>query len=451
MVSVQRSKRLSLVLLAAAPVTSCTVADLPSSAPDASSAPHASPLSDASPASDASALDSSSAPDGPDDGPRQDEGPDAGENEAQADVEDSGSVAEGDCLPNDTRCADNAVETCGPDGQWGTAVACPSGESCSGGACIAIPSCQDNGPGRSDCGAMGNESCCASLEVPGGTYDRTYVNSGDGGTAESDPATVSAFRLDKYAVTAGRFRPFVSAVLPPDGGAGWMPPAGSGKHVHLNGGQGLVNVGDDPGIAYETGWVASDDSNVAPTTAHLDAAVEATWTPSVGDSETLPINFINWWEAYAFCIWDGGFLPSEAEWEYAAAGGSEQREYAWGSADPGTNNEYAIFGCNYSGITEATTGVCGTATMNIAPVGTTSAGAALWGQFDMAGNVFQWTLDWFAVYIDPCVDCANLTPGTAREARGGRYNGDLLAPTVRGQFTATDRYTSIGVRCARTP
>ena len=48
------------------------------------------------------------------------------------------------------------------------------------------------------------------------------------------------------------------------------------------------------------------------------------------------MNCVNWFEAYAFCIWDGGFLPSDTEWEYAAAGGSLQREYPWGSTAPGT-------------------------------------------------------------------------------------------------------------------
>ena len=75
----------------------------------------------------------------------------------------------------------------------------------------------------SDCGG---ESCCASLEVPGGTFFRTYVNDGGGPTSEADPATVNAFRLDKYDVTVGRFRQFVGGW---NCGAGWKPARGSGK------------------------------------------------------------------------------------------------------------------------------------------------------------------------------------------------------------------------------
>ena len=99
-----------------------------------------------------------------------------------------------------------------------------------------------------DCGDAGGESCCTSLGVPCGTYYRTYNTAGsltgppDGGWPdEADPATISGFRLDEYDVTVGRFRQFVNAVLPPDGGTGWLPTPGSGKHTHLNGGLGLAN------------------------------------------------------------------------------------------------------------------------------------------------------------------------------------------------------------------
>ena len=77
----------------------------------------------------------------------------------------------------------------------------------------------------------------------------------------------------------------------------------------------------------------------------LTTCAPSTWTPSPvsgsASQENLPINCVDWAEAYAFCIWDGGFLPSEAEWEYAAAGGSLQLDYPWGSAGPGTLNAYA--------------------------------------------------------------------------------------------------------------
>ncbi len=300
-----------------------------------------------------------------------------------------------------------------------------------------------------NCGAggSGSESCCTSLEVEGGTYYRTYTNSGSGPTGEADPATVSTFRLDKYVVTVGRFRQFVSAW---NGGAGWTPPAGSGKHTHLNGGAGL----NANGGGYEPGWVTSDNSNIALTDTNLNCSGPsqgaATWTTTAGSQENLPINCLNWWELYAFCIWDGGFLPSEAEWEYAAAGGSQQREYPWGATEPGTANQYAIYGCYYPD----QSGTCSiTGVTNIAPVGTATLGAGLWGQLDLDGELWEWTLDSYATsYVDPCTDCAHVTVTSGRMARGVGFYGlasGLLPPSRDGALP--DRANSAGVRCARAP
>ncbi len=300
-----------------------------------------------------------------------------------------------------------------------------------------------------NCG-NGTESCCTSLLVDAGSYYRTYTNPGDGGRGESNPASVSSFRLDEYLVTVGRFRQFVAAWAD---GKGWMPSAGSGVHSHLHGGKGLIDVGAaaDAGTAYESGWLASYDPGVTPTDSYLACGKAATWTRTAGLNENLPINCLDWYEAYAFCIWDGGFLPSEAEWEYAAAGGSEQREYPWGSTAPGNASAYAIYGCYYP---PAAGGHCPNAF--VAPVGTATRGGGRWGQLDMGGEVWELVLDWYMSYVDPCDDGAYLQPlTTVRVARGGCYsNADVeLTPPTRPPtgFAPSSRTDVAGVRCARTP
>jgi sulfatase modifying factor 1 len=357
----------------------------------------------------------------------------------------SGTDAGGACAPA-SRCVDDlSVQTCGSDGQWSSAWPCASG-SCDGDACAgattAGPSCAAS---TTLCGAT-SESCCTSLEVPGGTFYRTYTNDGDGGTGEADPAWVSGLRLDKYLVTVGRFRQFVAASV-----AGWTPAVGSGKHVHLNSGQGLANSG---GSGYEPGWDDSDTPWLATTEAVWMSNLNCeptyqSWTDTPGSNETLPMNCISWYEAYAFCIWDGGFLPSEAEWEYAAAGGSEQREYPWGSTDAGTGYLYAISGCDYPAGSTGCTGV-----MNLAPVGTAALGAGRWGQLDMAGGLSEWTLDWLAPYVTPCTDCVFLTDYSYRTAHGGSFGADTtdIFPWARDDGDLpTDRDAFYGARCARSP
>jgi sulfatase modifying factor 1 len=321
--------------------------------------------------------------------------------------------------------------------------------ACAQGGCAAPPSCAIAGSGRTDCGSN-KESCCTSPEVPCGAYFRTYTNDGTGATDEDAPALVSGFRLDKYLVTVGRFRQFVQAW---NGGSGYTPAAGSGKHAHLNGGKGLVDAGGSPdggAAAYEPGWLASDDSNLLLTNADLACdPTYATWTPAPGSNENLPMNCVSWYEAYAFCIWDGGFLPSEAEFEYAAAGGSQQREYPWGSNDPAASSGYAIFGC-----ARGTDGGGCTGLGNLAPVGTAVMGAARWGQLDLAGNVSEWNLDVYAPFATPCTDCTALSGGSGRVNRAGSFRSTsvYLQASFRGDLLyATDKTSAFGIRCARKP
>ena len=358
------------------------------------------------------------------------------------------------CTAGSTQCVGNGVETCGPNGQWVEPVACASPTpTCAAGACVDFPSCRMSASGTTDCGAS-HESCCTSLAVPGGTFDTVFDSNGpgssDGGT---DPATVSAFRLDKYLVTVGRFRQYVNYLV----GGGTPPANGSGIHAHLNGGLGLSDS-LDPG-SYETGWDAKDWNSYIPTGTAAASAWNAnlaygTWTGVPGAQENLPI-FASWYQAYAFCIWDGGFLPSQDEWEYAAAGGSQQRYYPWGSTDPGTGNQYAIYGCNYPGGTTCDPNGS-LAVANIAPVGTAVLGAGLWGQLDLVGNVTQWNLDYWTG-VDP-------TGGAVGTNRANLFGTDALGRVLHANLIAYDTTveptwrrdydfpaTVQGFRCARSP
>jgi formylglycine-generating enzyme required for sulfatase activity len=304
------------------------------------------------------------------------------------------------------------------------------------------------GPGVSDCGQNG-ESCCTSPKVPGGTFFRKYTNDGSGATNTADAASISDFRLDKYLVTVGRFRKFVTAW---DQGDGYTPAAGSGKHMHLNNGNGLADSGA-PGTN-EAGWLEEYGKNLNMLNDSLDCESSvSTWTATSGANEKLPMNCVNWFEAYAFCIWDGGFLPSEAEYTYAAAGGTEQRQYPWGSDAPGKTNQYAIYGCNYPD--GAGSGSCKDMA-HIAPVGFAQRGAGKWGHLDLVGNLQEWLLDYFSdSYANPCTDCANLASGSGRAPRDGYFedmNQTLLLSSYRNNgFYPANRFYSYGFRCARTP
>jgi len=341
-----------------------------------------------------------------------------------------------------------------------------------GGTSSAATSCSASGPGLTTCGEGEDESCCASLPVEGGTFSRTYQNNGSGATGEADPATVSTFLLDKYEVTVGRFRKYVEYL---DGG-GAPPVAGSGKHTYLNDGQGLADSGQ-PG-SFEPGWDAAWNSRI-PSGAGAAAqwaelltsggsvggagcATYGSWTDDPDDNEMLPITCTSWYESYAFCIWDGGFLPTEAEWKYAIAGGDEHRMYPWGTTAPGSDNQYAIYDCCYpDGQCSASSGrdTC-TGLVNAAPVGFAELGVGRYGHIDLSGSVWEWLLDRYSNnYVNPCTDCAYLTGNTNNRVLpgGGFHTGlDPYLLSSNRQSVSYDAETyrgdyAVGVRCARSP
>jgi sulfatase modifying factor 1 len=350
------------------------------------------------------------------------------------------------CTPLATSCSGNSVLGCRPDGLWEDAAAACATDACSAGACSGEttdgPSCVGAGVGQADCGSTG-EDCCTSIEVPGGNYHWRGLDGGVSPYLE----TVSGFRLDRYLATVGRFRKFVAAW-----NAGWRPPAGAGKHDRANGGLGLLEIGPpDAGATYESGWLPANDQQVSPTDANLaTCAPFSSWTSSPASTDVLPINCVNWYEALAFCIWDGGFVPTITEWGYAAAGGDEQRPFPWGSTNPGTSSQYAIYDCLYPDGGAQCAGV-----ENIAPVGSAALGAGRFGQLDLVGEVSEWSLD--SLILSPlpaaCVDCVYGGETTVQLFRSYGYKATVaeLSAWTGDYFPPTTRDGSLGFRCARDP
>jgi formylglycine-generating enzyme required for sulfatase activity len=150
------------------------------------------------------------------------------------------------------------------------------------------------------------------------------------------------------------------------------------------------------------------------------------------------------------CISDGGRLPTEAEWNYAAAGGTLQRVYPWGSAAPDCTF------ANFYGTAGGTDYCVAPGTGGVNRVGSESPkGDGRYGQADLAGNVWEWVQDWYAspYTITACNNCSNITVSPTRALRGAGFGGpatSLLSP-LRGYADPSAHNLVYGARCARTP
>jgi len=309
---------------------------------------------------------------------------------------------------------------------------------CQAGICREAKSCA---PGTSTVPCVNGTSCCDTIWVPGGTYQ---MGQGD----EEDPdlsyeRTVRGFYLDRFEVTVGRFTAFVAKYA--------LPGEGEGANPHI------------PMSGWHESWESAPDYDHPGETAVPPSSAEL--LVQLGDAEhclsgstwnttdtLLPINCVNWYVAFAFCAFDGGRLPTEAEWNFAAAFGSAQRPYPWSQSISDltiTPNHATYF--EYPGpLFELPTQVGNHPTGQGGFYRNTQQ-----GHEDLGGNLNEWAADqWLDAPPASCgPDC--MAPWSdsddQRVTRGGAFpTGPYFVRTGHREPSPAYNVSSLyGLRCAR--
>jgi sulfatase modifying factor 1 len=248
------------------------------------------------------------------------------------------------------------------------------------------------------------------------------------------PVTVSSFWLDRLAVSNHAFEEFVKRAdyLTDAERYGWS----------------YVFAGLLAGASLD-----AESSSIAPWWLRVPGA---DWRHPEGPGSDIrgrlshPAVHVTWQDAMAYCRWAKKRLPTEAEWEYAARGGLEQRRFPWGDdLEPNGEHRMNVWQGQFPSLNTMEDGYYGTAPVDAFPPNR-------FGLFNMTGNVWEWCADWFQTSFSPapCRNPKGPRGGTHRIMRGGSYLchasfSHRYRVSARSGVTPETSTGSLGFRCAR--
>ena len=154
-----------------------------------------------------------------------------------------------------------------------------------------------------------------------------------------------------------------------------------------------------------------------------------------------PVVYVSWHDAQAFARWAGKRLPTEAEWEKAARGGLETKQFPWGDELP---TDQVV---NWNKLQTKQDELPTTTVGSFPPNG--------YGLYDMAGNVWEWCADWYSDETYATIQTGNPAgpaSGAYRVRRGASWNVRepfRLACSNRGAIPPDSYHPNVGFRFAR--